>query len=588
MRRLTFFERTSIHLAKTDIINVLLIIFLWIIMSVLVNPLGDFPLNDDWVYGRAAQSILEKGGFTLAGGNTSANLIAQSFLGALFCLPFGFSFFALRISTLTMGLIGVLASYGLLREIGADRKTSFFGSLLIALNPIYFGLSNTFMTDIPFFALTIMSLYFLVRGLNHNRKVEVIIGILLSYLSLFVRQNGIIIPVAFGCAYLVKKGWSKTNIAIAFAPTLFGACLQFTYQRWLELTDRASPNFNLQAKGLSEILFSGHIETIIRSLAENTVVALIYVGLFISPLIIPIFMEEFRALSSARKKIVSFAILMLFTLMIIYPIKKPKIMPMSENILTHFGLGPLTLHDTFILSINYPSNPIILKCIWTALTVIGVLSAALLIYYFLVNIINIIKIIKTFQQPETTRTFNQSWLKVLVVLSIGFYFLPMGIVGFFDRYLLVLIPLSMAVVVISKPPAIQLYAINTKTISVVLSIALICGGLSVGATHDYLAWNRVRWHALNSLMNNKKILPNYIDGGYEFNGWYLYDPKNTYAINFQPNPKEPNKSWWYVDKDDYLIAFGPVNNYELLERYPTGRWLPLGPENIFVLKKYNR
>jgi hypothetical protein len=577
--------RTSGQLAKTEGINLLLIIFLWIVMSVIVNPLGDFPLNDDWVYGRAAQSIVEKGNFTLSGGNTSTNLIAQAFWGALFCLPFGFSFSALRISTLTLGLIGVLVTYGLLREVGTNRPISLFGAFLIALNPIYFGLSNTFMTDIPFFAVAVMSLYFLIRGLQHNRRIEVILGILLSYLSLLIRQNGIIILVVFGCTYLVKKGLSKANVIIALTPTLFGICLQFTYQSWLEITNRTSPNFNLQSRGLSEIILSGHIGTTVHNLTTNTLVALIYIGLFISPLLILIFIGKFKRLPLSKRRPLVFVILTFFMLAIVGLTKSHKLMPLRGNILTDFGLGPLTLHDSAFLNINYPFTPIILKYVWAALTTIAVFSAALLIYYLLITIG------KIFQKSEKSKFPNPKWLKILVFLSILLYFLPLCIIGgvdrypLFDRYFLLLIPLFIIVVVISDPTISQSYSINAKTISIALAILLIYGGFTIGATHDYLSWNRVRWQALNTLLDKTKVLPNYIDGGYEFNGWYLYNPNDTHSINFQQNPEKPDKSWWYVDRDDYMIAFGPLATYEELKRYPTGRWLPFGPETIFVLRK---
>jgi hypothetical protein len=587
MKPILPFWGTGNQLAKTEIINVLLIIFLWIIMSVVVNPLGDFPLNDDWVYGRAVQSIVEKGSFTLAGGNTSANLIAQAYWGALFCLPFGFSFTALRISTLILGLMGVLASYGLLREVGTGRPISLFGTFLIALNPIYFSLSNTFMTDIPFYSLAIMSLYFLIRGLKHNRRIELIFGIFLSYLSLFVRQNGIVILVAFGFAYLVKKGLSKASFARAFTPTLFGICLQFIYQSWLELTNRTSPNFNLQVKGLSKIL-AGDIGTIISNLTNNTFIALTYIGLFASPLIIPIFIRKFKALPLSEKRLIVFAIPSLCILKIIRLINWHRYMPFGGNfndsvrfghILVPFGVGPLYTHDTYILGINYPVTPIILEYIWKALTIIAVFSAALLIYYLLATIR------QTFQKPEKTESISPNWLKALVILSILFYFLPLGINGFFDRYLLILIPLLMIVVTISDPIISQSYSINAKTISIASVIMLIYGGFTIGATHDYLSWNRFRWQALNDLLNDRKVLPNYIDGGYEFNGWYLYNPNDTYAQLSNTKPEKPDQSWWYIDRDDYMITFGSLHNYEELKRYPTGRWLPFGPETIFVLRK---
>jgi len=91
---------------RTDIINILVLIALWVTITILVNPIGDFPLNDDWAYGYSVKVLLEKGDFQLSGW-AAPNLFSQVLWGALFCLPFGFSFTALRFSTSIQGLRGV-------------------------------------------------------------------------------------------------------------------------------------------------------------------------------------------------------------------------------------------------------------------------------------------------------------------------------------------------------------------------------------------------------------------------------------------------------------------------------------------------
>jgi hypothetical protein len=578
MKRANYFQEAITYLTKTESINIFLIIFVWILAAIIVNPLGDFPLNDDWVYGRAAQSIIEKGNFTLAGGNTSANLIVQAFWGALFCIPFGFSFSALRISTLTLGLIGVLATYKLLRAVETSRPISLFGALSIALNPIYFSLSNTFMTDVPFFTLAVLSIYLLVIGLKQNRFKKIIAGILISYLSLFIRQNGIIILVAFGFAYLVKKGWNKINVFVSFLPVVIGIFLQLAYQSWLDSTNRTSPNFNLQSKGLSELIFSGNVGGITSNLILNASMALCYLGLFTAPLIIPIFLNKFKSAVGLERRLITIVIATICPLMLIGLFKKNLYMPLGGNVLVKTGIGPLTLHDTSILNIDYPFNPAFLKYIWLVLTVVSVFSAAILTYY-LIGTIN-----QIFQRSKSEQ-IDPKWIETFVVLLIVLYFLPLGITRYFDRYLLILMPLLMVIISIYKPTINKITSFRTKTISIALVIMLTYGCFTVGATHDYLSWNRVRWQALDYLIKDRKILPNQIDGGYEFNGWYLYDPKNTYALNFKKNPSKPNQSWWYVDKDDYMITFGPLSTYEELQKYPTDRWLPFGPETIYVLHK---
>jgi hypothetical protein len=555
---------------RTEIINLSALIILWVLMAFFVNPWGNFPLDDDWIYGKAVQSIIEEKNFTLSGGNSSANLVVQAFLGALFCLPFGFSFTALRFCTLFLGLIGILATYSLLRQVKASQSLAFLGALLIALNPIYFGLSNTFMTDVPFFALATLSLYLLVRGFEKNSRSETVSGLLLSYFSILIRQNGITIPFAFSCAYLVKKGLTKKSIITAIFTTILGLLVHFSYQEWLELTNRTTPGYNLHVNRLIKIILSGDILSLIPRLIDNTFVALIYLGLFLSPLLIFLFLKRLKSIPLSQKKLTLLFTTSTFLALIIWLLRmKGRPMPLSKNILVNFGIGPLTLHDTYILKLNLPLTSIYLKIVWLILTVIGVIGACLLIYYL--SLLTL-KFVLRSQQPQW---IEKKWFYVLVVAAILSFYLPLGIEGYFDRYLLFLLPLLMMAVVICSPHTRQFY-MSLKGGAVTLLIMLVCGVFTLGSTHDYLSWNRIRWQALNELTQESQILPNDIDGGYEFNGWYLYSPDYK---------RKPDKSWWWVDRDDYIISFGPLRGYQEVKRYSFERLLPFGPKNILILSK---
>jgi hypothetical protein len=98
----------------------------------------------------------------------------------------------------------------------------------------------------------------------------------------------------------------------------------------------------------------------------------------------------------------------------------------------------------------------------------------------------------------------------------------------------------------------------------------------VAATHDYLSWNRARWLALRHLTEENGVPPREIDGGFEFNGLYAYDPEYR---------RRPPKSFWWVQDDKYVLSFGPLPGYEVAERYPYESWLPLRTGTIFVLRR---
>jgi hypothetical protein len=108
---------------------------------------------------------------------------------------------------------------------------------------------------------------------------------------------------------------------------------------------------------------------------------------------------------------------------------------------------------------------------------------------------------------------------------------------------------------------------------------LLLASLSLYAvlgTRDYLAWNRVRWTALNDLLAGGKVTAADVDGGFEFNGWYLYDAAYK---------EMPGKSWYWVDRDSYLLAFAEMPGRVTFKEYPYIHWLPPYTGKIVVLKQ---
>ena len=78
----------------------------WVLVALIANPVAELPLNDDWAYSLPVKSWVEQGDLRLTFWQ-SMPLLPQLGWGALFCLPFGFSFTALRVSTLVLGGLGV-------------------------------------------------------------------------------------------------------------------------------------------------------------------------------------------------------------------------------------------------------------------------------------------------------------------------------------------------------------------------------------------------------------------------------------------------------------------------------------------------
>ncbi len=502
------------------------------------------------------------------------NFLGHMFWGALFCLPSGFSFTALRVSTLVLGLIGVLTAYGLFLEIGATCGVALFGALSFGMNPLYLVLSYTYMTDVPFLTFCLLSLYFLLRAMRTNSTWEMAIGLMFACVALLIRQSGLAIFIAAGLAHLAKDRPRARTALIAGIPILIGFAVQLLFKEWLKFTQQASVAYGLQVRWV--LYACSHISwRSIVPLTQASIVFLVYLGLFSFPFLI--FMGPRRLMSLFRFRSITFVTL-LFAVLTVYFLRDKRI-PLLPNYLYDLGLGPALLYDTDILHLRH--LPTAGKSFWTVMTFAGLVGAVFLFQAMLVAIAEI------FRRRTLALVPKQSMLLLLATGMV--YIAPLLALRLtpevvFDRYLLFLVPLA-ALLLVQSSATPELVKTSSRFTVPGVAALVLCGVSSVAGTHDYLSWNRVRWQALNNLMQEQHVPPAQIDGGYEFNGWYLYSRSypNPLPIPGVEGRPASNKSWWWVASDDYLVTFGPVPGYAEVKEYSFRRWLPPGEGKLFVL-----
>lgn len=547
---------------RITIYHYVLLSCIWIFLAVLVNPIGDFPLNDDWSYGRAVKSLIDNNRLEFSGW-TSMPLIAQVLWGSLFCLPFGFSFTALRFSTLILGLLGIFATYGLLKEIKSPPVVAFLGALIVLINPLYFELSFTFMTDVPFFAFAMLSYLFLIRGIRQERSIELIIGAIFAGVATLIRQLGVVIPLSFGIAYLAKNGFKKKALqAVLFQIAwVIGALILF--QTWLQCTRGLPARYNIASGRILKSLSNGFSELFLL-IFQRAAGGLIYLGVFLLPFLI-LLIFGFRK-SFLKSEILLFIFTFFIMGLIVSIVWKNQLMPLLRNILFDFGLGPPLLRDIYILGL--PNLPVAPVGFWFVITIIGVLSGAFLILHLFLSTVHLLRKLKD--------SLDNKWILILNVMAFFLYFVPIILTGYYDRYLLYFLPILMIILLTAKRP-IHLHKGNVHAIFTIVLI-IVYGTFSLGATHDYLSWNRSRWIALDYLTKECQVSPKKIDGGFEFNGWYMYNPRYV---------EQKGKSYWWVENDDYVISFGPIIGYKAIKSFPYKRWIPFGQGKIFILQKKN-
>jgi hypothetical protein len=236
------------------------------------------------------------------------------------------------------------------------------------------------------------------------------------------------------------------------------------------------------------------------------------------------------------------------------------------NFAYDLGIGPPLLRDTYLLGL--PHLPTAPRAFWLGAGLLGVGGLILLIGLGALALAGHVR-----GGPSAGRAGRVRPALVASVCTAATFLAFLLLAGFLDRYLLWLVPPVLAMVAAASPAAPSAGRRWLAASAALIGAMAIFG---VAAGHDYFAWNRSRWAAVDYLMVKQGVPPSLIDGGFEFNGWYGYDPAYR---------ERPGLSWWWVHDDAFLLAFGPVDGYVEVTRFPYTRLLPPGDGAVIVLQR---
>ena len=137
--------------------------------------------------------------------------------------------------------------------------------------------------------------------------------------------------------------------------------------------------------------------------------------------------------------------------------------------------------------------------------------------------------------------------------------------AYFDRYAVVLIPWALVLwwaASACRPGA----AAKPRAGMVLLALFLMA---DVVATHDYLAWQRARWSAVEYLSQHGAE-PAQIRAGFEVDQYGPWgEPRTARVDHVFPF---------------YRVAISPTPGYETLHVVPVNRWLPFTASQVLVLR----
>jgi 4-amino-4-deoxy-L-arabinose transferase-like glycosyltransferase len=517
--------------------SIVILSVLFAAVLILTNPLGDFPLNDDWSYGQAVQNLVWHREYRLTNW-TSMPLLTQVLWGALFSVPTGFSFTVLRMSTLTLSLAALLLLLLLTQSRHGQHPFLLLGPLLLLFNPVFLALSHTFMTDVPFMAIALASILLLARGVEREEGLLLGMGMCMAVLATLLRQTGMLIPLAFGVSYASRGRVTARSIAFPAAFLILTVASYLLYTAWLSATGRIPAGYSGQWNQIRAILESGP-SGIAGQAIRSLLVTFVYLSIFTLP---------FGVLFISRTHLKRLLLLLVISATLLGTAQICGI-TLPGNILSDRGVGPFTLKHSpnFAVFLGGGATEVVLG-------ILALLGGALLLEMLACSLKNA----------------RSSMTGIMCLSMAGLCLLALSLVSQFDRYTVFYLPMLLGAASLAlrdQPPRKVLFTVSLAAIGAYAAF-------SVSAVHDYMLWNRVRWQAIRYVTDSLEVPAERLDGGFEFNGLYTYSEDYV---------RTPRRSWWWVKDDQYVIAFDLLPGYRPLRSFVVGTWLPAGIKQLHVL-----
>jgi hypothetical protein len=517
-----------------------ILILLYFSAAIPLHLFANVPFHDDWTYAWSVEHFLKTGKLEVLDWSIHYPF-AQILWGALFCLPFGFSLSALRVSTVVLAWLGALAMYGTLRELGRTRGESLIATLVLIANPVFFVLSFSFMTDVPFVSVANIAFFFIVRALNRRSSLGLWLGCAFGACAFFIRQIAIAIPgavllyVVFAPSFRSRKYILPpmvVSLFICLMPILiaqtFGLTSQYTERKWV--LDKWLDVPELAVPGLLRVM--------------------VHSGLALFPMSVPLIASFYR-----RRRFWG-VIAFLVVLTVCAVLFSPEIPKPLEGMWRLMTLGrerdPRLLHGLldpdFLPSwLNYP------------LFAFSLLSFAAIIM----------------KAIDIAGTTIEEALSLFIWYAFSHFVLILALWLFdawgSDRYSMVLLP--PLIVLLANP--------RLKSKSTIAGIALL------SLISMLVAWNETQSKRASAdglaWLRDKDIPFANIDAGYAFNGWNLYaHPENLApgSLRERDVPFVTTK-----EKQPYVIATSPMQGYRVLRRYSWSIPLRSLEYSVYVLER---
>lgn len=568
-----------------------IVIFGYFLINLLViSPVGDFPLHDDWGYGYAVKHYLDTGKMDLVTSNACCYL--HIYFGVFLSKIFGYSYTVLRSVNVVAHLISTVMLYLCARELGARRGLSTLLATCYQANPILLNLSYSFMTDITSLTFISIYMYALLKYLKRYNILYLLLGSLCLVASLAIRQTAfafVLANLVIGIVLIVNK---RTNVL----PLILLFFIPYFSFHYFEDLMAKSTSFTDMYKW-----YEDRIHELTRGLLRQPLPILwnlglgygrviFYLALFAVP-VLASFVVQFKDIFSRRPKIQA-CFYLLATIVVtatgcnaFYAMHK--LMPFTKNFLRIPNLGTMGIMGINIADFGVKfTNPLTWFSAFFAMLYLSLFFYGL--YCLVVKFFPRLKV--ALQRKFASASFDSRYLAVFslfVMLSASFaMFTVQSQFMDFERYYVVgFAPLLLCLLIVFQWLRLRVNWVLSGFFAVFFAVYATCG------TQDFLSWNRARWQGIRNL-EKQGISFQDIDGGAEYN--LVREPQllmRAYRLqngNFDIGERgvmpRCQWRWWPIHGEKYIVSFNTIPEYDLVEEIPYFSMLTLSTQKVVVLK----
>jgi len=508
----------------------------------LVSPLADLPLNDDWVYALDVVRSVAQGEVTFLGSEYAWS-IPQVWLGFLLG-PARQVHVQLRALQIVFSLLSLVFLYLLLSRATRNKPLLLLLLAGCAAFPPFFLSSLTFMSDQLFLLLVTAASLLLHEALRRRSPAWLLAAAVGCLPALLQRQYGLLLAAPLAAAAL---GGLRRERAFAAAGAVGVALLASGYLlagRWW-MARAGAP----AAPSLSLHFSLGH-----QAFYANSLI--FFTGLLVAPA----FLACGRSTAGevppgwGARRPLRLALLLVtaaFVSLAAFRLVRDVNSPFAGNLFSAYGVFRV---DEVLSGEREVNLPAWLRVLFSALGLLFLYPA--------------LSRMAAKLRPGAAGELLRARPDIIVPLIFGsLYAAALAVRGvFFDRYFLPLLPavLFLAALLLDK-------ARPGRRMLAGLAAVLAIMAFSVTTARDYFSWNIAKWNLAARAARRLGSLEE-LDGGYEWNGWH------GTAIH-------PGLS---VKRARNVVSFSPLPDSQVLDVEGWRSHWPPHDRKMFVVERLDR